>query len=109
MAIKDEVAEAILAVKADLDQRHGENITQAQVGERLLNELIARVDGLYHAFPEEDPTGHRRYHDAITEKIRARAEFYQKLHVELASKGIWALIGVLALALGSYIKTKVMQ
>lgn len=109
MPIKDEVADAILAIKADLDQRHGENITRAEISERLMHELIGRVDGLYHAFPDEDPNSHRRYHDAISEKMEARAEFYQKLHIELASKGLWALGGLLIVALWSYIKAKVVQ
>lgn len=109
MPDRDVVAEAILAIKADLDQRHGENITRAQVSEKLLNELIVRVDGLYHAFPDEDPSGHRRYHDAIVEKMEARAEFYQKLRIELASKGLWALAGLLIVALWSYFKAKVAQ
>ena len=56
MAVKDEVADAILAIKADLDQRHGENITRAQVSEKLLNELMGSRR-LIAAFPEEDPLG----------------------------------------------------
>lgn len=107
MPVRDEVAAAILDIKADLDQRHGENITRAQVNETLLKDLIVRVDGLYHAFPDEDPGGHRRYHDAMVDRIEKRAKLYEDLRAELAKKGIWALAGLMALALWQFIKSRI--
>ncbi|WP_213778887.1 hypothetical protein [Caballeronia sp. dw_276] len=108
MPPKDEIAEAILAIKADLDQRHGENITRAQINEKLLNELIGRVDGLYHAFPDEDPSGHRRYHDAISERIEKRAKLYDAMLEELTKKGMWALISFVGLAVIYFIRGKIL-
>jgi hypothetical protein len=104
MPPRDEIAEAILAIKADLDQRHGENVTRAQINEKLLGDLIGRVDGLYHAFPEEDPGGHRRYHDAIVDRIEKRAKLYDALLEELTKKGMWALIIFLGAAIFYYVK-----
>lgn len=107
MPPKDEIAEAILAIKADLDQRHGENVTRAEINEKLLGDLIRRVDGLYHAFPDEDPDGHRRYHDAMVKRIEARTKLYEDLRTELAKKGIWAVLILLATAVWFFIKAKI--
>lgn len=107
MPPRDEIADAILAIKADLDQRHGENVTRAQINEKLLGDLIGRVDGLYHAFPDEDPSGHRRYHDAMVERIEKRAKLYDAMLEELTKKGMWALILFVGAALWFYFKSKV--
>jgi hypothetical protein len=106
MPPKDEIAEAILAIKADLDQRHGENVTRAQINEKLLNDLIGRVDGLYHAFPDEDPGGHRRYHDAMIQRAESRSRLYEKLLGELVTKGMWAFLIALGGAVLLAIKVK---
>ena len=48
---------------------------------------------LRHAFPADDPAGHRAYHDEVIAIARARKEFWQKLLFELAK---WGLLGFAA-------------
>lgn len=103
---KNDVVAAILSLKADLDQRHLENIGAQAVTDAKVVEAIRGIDELRKAFPDGDTAGHRSYHESLIKKNQASTEFYEKLKLELASKGLWALIGLLCVALGSYIKVK---
>lgn len=47
------------------------------------------------AFPEGDPLGHRKHHEAVIKAAEARAAFWEKMLSEVTSKG---LIGILTLA-----------
>lgn len=56
----------------------------------------AVCSGIMQGFPNDDPRGHREYHEELIEHARARKEFWQKLALELAKAGligfsIWAL------------------
>ena len=53
----------------------------------------AQIDDLRHAFPADDPVGHRAYHDEVIATARARKEFYQKLLFELAKWGLLGFVG----------------
>lgn len=44
------------------------------------------------AFPEGDPEGHRRHHEAIIRKAERRADFWDSMAKEI---GKWGLIGFL--------------
>jgi hypothetical protein len=50
-------------------------------------ELITIVD---KAFPEGDPDGHRRHHEAVIKEAEDRAQFWSTMRTELAK---WGLIG----------------
>jgi len=100
---KDIVA-AILGLKADLDRRHDENITQAQVTETKVDAALRGIDDLRTAFPDGDFSAHKRYHEAIIKKAEARAELYKACLTELTTKGVWALFVFLIGAIGFYIK-----
>lgn len=108
MPPRDEVAAAILAIKDDLDQRHSENITRAEVTDKKVDEAIRRIDDLHKAFPGGDWEGHRRYHEAMIKRVEARSKLYEDLRSELAKKGLWALILTLGAAIWFYFKSKVM-
>ncbi|TCK43970.1 hypothetical protein B0G84_2318 [Paraburkholderia sp. BL8N3] len=102
-----EVVAAILSLKEDLDQRHSENITRQDVTDKKVEEAIRRIDDLHKAFPGGDWDGHRRYHEAVIQRIEERAKLYQDLRAELAKKGLWALIAAIASAIWYYTKVKV--
>lgn len=53
----------------------------------------AQIDDLRHAFPADDPAGHRAYHDEVIATARARKAFYQKLLFELAKWGLLGFVG----------------
>jgi hypothetical protein len=102
-----DIAEAIHALSADLDQRHSENVTRHQVTDRKVDEVIRRVDDLHNAFPGGDWNAHRKAHEAMIARHEAKARFYEELRVDLAQKGLWALIVGLATAIWYYFRAKV--
>lgn len=57
-----------------------------------------RISGVELGFPGGDPSGHRAYHEAIIRRAEQRAEFWQKLSVELAKWGLIGFLGWLAVA-----------
>jgi hypothetical protein len=102
-----EIVAALGQLKEDLDQRHLENIGAQAVTDAKVVEAIRGIDELRKAFPDNDPDGHRRYHEAIIASIEDRGAFYRTLRDELAKKGLWALVIVVGLALWQYLKLKV--
>jgi hypothetical protein len=101
------VVRAVDSLRDENDQRHVENRSDNEVQARKLDEVIRRVDDLHKGFPAGDWEGHRRYHETLIERAEARTKFYDDLRVELAKKGIWALLALLGIALWQYIKSKV--
>ncbi|WP_429474782.1 hypothetical protein [Paraburkholderia atlantica] len=97
---------AVDSLRDEIDQRHVENRSDNEVQGRKLDEVIRRVDDLHKAFPGGDWDGHRRYHETLIGKAEARAKFYDDLRAELAKKGIWALIGLLGIALWQFVKSR---
>lgn len=64
------------------------------------NELRAHADGetariaaIEAGFPDGDPDGHRRYHEAEIKRIEARAEFRSKLRLSVTQWGLVGFIG----------------
>lgn len=102
-----EVVAAINKLKDDLDERHLENVGAQAVTDAKVVEAIRGIDELRKAFPDGDPDGHRRYHEAIIKSIEDKGAFYRTLRDELAKKGLWALVIVMGLALWQYFKLKV--
>lgn len=44
------------------------------------------------AFPEGDPDGHRKHHEAVIKAAEEKAEFWKKMRVSVST---WGLLGVL--------------
>lgn len=63
---------------------------------RLAEEIAALMN---RAFPEGDPHGHRRHHEAVIMKAEARAEFWKKLVFEISKYGLLGFIGWAAISL----------
>ena len=51
------------------------------------------------AFPEGDPAGHRKHHEAVIAAAEENAEFWKKMRVEIGKYGILSLLGWAVLAL----------
>jgi hypothetical protein len=64
---------------------------KTQIAE-MHSELIKIIES---SVPNGDLQAHRAYHESLTEKNRARTEFYRKLIFELAK---WGIIGALSWA-----------
>lgn len=80
-------------------------IKLAEQVREVKNELHRRAEGtekqivaLRHAFPGDDPVGHRAYHDELIAAEKARKEFWQKLFFELAKWGVLGFAGWLLVA-----------
>jgi hypothetical protein len=101
------VVEALDSLRDEIGQRHTENTDTLEVVEKKLEVVIERVDDLAKGFPEGDAEGHRRYHEALIEKAKARTRLYEQLLEKLMEKGIWALLLLLAFSLWQYIKAQV--
>lgn len=76
-----------LALSAKLDKHMKEETSE-------LADAIARL--MKEAFPEGDPDGHRRHHELVIKQAEEKAEFWQKMRLELAK---WGLLGFLGWAL----------
>ena len=64
------------------------------------HELAAEVAKLMTlAFPEGDPTGHRKYHEASIAKAESSAAFWKKMQFELSRAGLLGFLGWAAFAL----------
>lgn len=100
------VVAAVDSLRDEVGQRHVENTSTLQELDLKVNVAIDRIDDLHKAFPGGDWEGHRRYHETLIAKAEARTRFYDDLRAELAKKGIWALIGLLGLALWQFIKSR---
>lgn len=45
-----------------------------------------------NAFPEGDPDGHRKHHEAVIKAAEEKAEFWKKMRISVST---WGLLGVL--------------
>lgn len=54
---------------------------------------------MIRAFPDGDPEGHRRHHEAVIRAAEARAEFWTKMRFELFRWGLFGFVGWAALQL----------
>lgn len=103
------VVEAIDSLRNEIGERHVENTSSLEVLEKDLKVVIERVDDLAKGFPGGDWEGHRLYHEAVIKKMEARTALYQELRLQLVTKGLWALLALMGVALWQYVKGKVIQ
>lgn len=97
---------AIDCLRDEIGLRHTENTSSLEVIEKDIKVLTDRVDDLARGFPNDDPDGHRLYHDAVIKRIEARTRLYETLCAELAKQGLWSLIVFIVGAVIYYVKQK---
>lgn len=103
-----DVVAAIKGLRDDINQRHGENLIAQGVTDKKVDEAIRRIDDLHKAFPGGDWEGHRRYHEAMIDRIEKRTKLYDEMLEELSKKGMWALIVFIGAAIFYYVKGKLL-
>ena len=96
----DPLMRVMIALKDSLDAKHPENVVHMQTIEDKVDQVLA-------GFPDGDPVGHRKYHEAMIKKAEERALFWQELRVALATKGVVAVAGIVLFALWLYFKEEV--
>lgn len=63
--------------------------------ERHAREEAAMVSNFLRAFPNEDPTAHRLYHEATMRAAEEQEKFWRELRMDIAKKSIWGVITIL--------------
>jgi hypothetical protein len=101
------VVEAVDSLRDEIGVRHTENTSSLEVLEKDLKVVIERVDDLAKGFPGGDWEGHRHFHEELIKKMEARTALYQELRVQLVTKGLWALLVLVGVAVWQYVKGKV--
>lgn len=59
----------------------------------------ARIAAIAAGFPDSDPIGHRRYHEAEIRRAEEKAQFWGKLRLELTKWGLLGFLGWAAVSL----------
>lgn len=93
------------------DDQGNRQETPEEIGiERKLDLILSEIKKLEGAFPKnEDGTadfeGHKRFHDTKIKAAEAEVKFWQELKLDLAKKGTWAVMlvvaGLIVLGLGA--------
>lgn len=72
-------------------------------------ELVARLDELIEGFPNRDIDGHRRYHEAVIERMELRNALVRAALIKVAQAGGVTAAGWIAVALWQSFKISVRQ
>lgn len=65
-----------------------------------LDAILEKLGQFEEAFPKDrdekpDLSGHRRAHEADIAAAKAKEKFYDELRLDLAKKGLWAILLIL--------------
>lgn len=92
----------------------GEIYKSTQHTDRRLTDLmlsvssyIAKQDSLVHGFPNDDPVGHRRAHEALIDAAQRRARFYDLMITEISKYSILGIVSGIAMAIWFFVKNEV--
>lgn len=58
-----------------------------------MDDFGGKLDRFSKAFPNDDPDGHRRFHEAEIRRAEARAEFWEKMRFEVVKWGLFGFLG----------------
>lgn len=60
----------------------------------------AQLSKLLGAFPNRDPTEHRKYHESLLEAADAQRKFWLDLRLDIAKRSIWAVLTIAVVLIG---------
>lgn len=86
--------QAVLEMMAALSTQIGQ--LNASIHQHRKEQQVELEAVMIRAFPDGDPEGHRRHHEAVIRAAEARAEFWAKMRFELFR---WGLLGFMGWAL----------
>jgi uncharacterized protein YllA (UPF0747 family) len=99
----DDLARAVWALKADLDQRHEENVDRHSDTDQKISAISERLEQVLNsAFPNGDADSHRLYHESLIKRNLAREQLWNDVRAKLITHGLLAAAGVLIVALLHY-------
>ena len=87
------ILEHLVQLASQISEVRNELVQAREELHRRAEMSSSQIEELRHAFPADDPAGHRAYHDEVIATARARKEFYQKLLFELAKWGLLGFVG----------------
>jgi len=67
-----------------------------ELADGMTVQRLALKDSIADAFPEADPVGHRRHHEAVIKAAEERAKFWADIRVSTAKWGLFGLLGWIA-------------
>jgi hypothetical protein len=100
---KGDMHKAIDRLEASMRYNHA-TLTEAihRAAEVAANAEVAAKESVHHAldaaFPDGDPEGHRRHHEAVIKKAEESAEFWATMRKEIGKWGLISVIGFLAVS-----------
>lgn len=82
------------------EERRRLTFAEAHKIEDRLDEILGELKKMHGAFPrtddgETDFDGHRRYHESMIKAAEAQTKFWEELRLDIAKKGVWALLTIL--------------
>lgn len=69
------------------------NRLRTELADGMTVQKLALEDVLADAFPEGDPVGHRKHHEAVIQAAEDKAEFWKTMRTELGKYGLVAFTG----------------
>lgn len=74
--------------------------SEAQKIDKRLDEILHEIKKIHDAFPRDesggtDFSGHREAHEEAIKAAKAQAKFWEELRLDIAKKGVWALLVIL--------------
>lgn len=86
--------DSLMALVQQIHAGQQELVASHQAHKSELAEAITKL--MTDSFPEGDPAGHRRYHEASIKAAEDRAEFWKKMRFEVMKYGLPGFIGWVA-------------
>ncbi|KAF1043072.1 MAG: hypothetical protein GAK35_02392 [Herbaspirillum frisingense] len=87
-----------------LDARHQENVQHLDTNTAQLKEIKEQLEQLREGFPDNDPDGHRRYHEALIRAAEERRKFWGEWRAHIMKMGSVAVLGFLVVQAWEYFK-----
>ena len=88
--------------------------TNTQHTDRRVNDImvsmgayIAKQEVYMKGFPNDDPHGHRKAHEAMIDAAQRRARFYDLMITEVSKYSILGVVSGIAMAIWFYLKVEV--
>lgn len=81
-------------------------LTELRDGQR---DILQRVDALSRGFPAGDYDGHRRYHEAVIERMELRNKLVREALTKAVQATTIGALGWVAVAMWNYFKLNVNQ
>lgn len=79
-------------IRKEVDVVHQVQRELGQVSESLKQHINDDKELCVNAFPDGDPDGHRRAHEAAIKLAEERAEFMRRMRIKAGEMTVWAFL-----------------